>query len=1008
MNRTRSIVTALAALFVVFVAAALPAAAQTDITSGRIVGQAVDQEGQPLPGASIEAKSKQTGLHLTAVTDPRGLYRIIAVPVGTYDVTANLSGFQIRTRTGIVVTVGSAVTVDFRLQLTTVAREVTVTAEAPVIETTQTESTNTVDTNAIKSLPVSGRNFTDFVLLTPNVQRDSSRGNLALGGQRGIATMVTIDGVDSTNAFFGGIAGGAEGRSPLQVSQESVREFQVVQAGASAEFGKSSGGFINVLTKSGSNDFHGSLLGYYRPSSWQAKLAPATAGSDYTDPRDTKKNNLGGSLGGPLLKDELFFFASYERQRQNATIPINYLQTVKPAEDVLVAKYPGYPTSGSAFTQTQDADTFFGRLDLQATGSQRVTLRSNYTKYEGQSGTYSTNPTYADEHNGIEAMKNLTNVLQWNGMFGTNLINDLNLQYVKEDTPRENLPAGAGLPEIQITGGATLGGVYFLPIVATQKRYTLYDSVTYMLGNHVIKAGGDYNYTAMNQVFKGNWRGVFIFRASGSGTTAQTAFQNFQNGKWDEYREFLGLSGKTADEAGQYDQPQKDYSLFLQDQWYITPKLTATLGVRWENELNPSAPILDVNKLRNPNSGIVTPDAKIPELTNEWSPRLSLAYSPDAKTVVRFSAGRYYSRFPAILTSQLYQSNGVAGSSLTLTGRGATGPQPGDPGWGANWNPTAIQQLGNLPPGAKLPAPGVFSIDSNFKNAHTDQVTLGGERDFFGVSVGLEAQYSKGYDLERTNEINLTPSTNPTVDCPNLDPASGVACYGLKGKTNRPNPSYSTIKVYSSDARSEFWSVTMKFRKNFANGLRFFGSVTRATDKDNDSNERDYSGLSLEDLSNPDLNWGFSNRDIKWRLLANVSYDVRIVSWLDGSVGALFNYQTGRPYTATVGQDLNLDGSTVDRPTVDGVHFDRNSYRYPDFYTLDLRFALATTIGPGRFSLIGEVYNLTNTANRGTTNTTYGKGPAPAANFGVLNQVYSGLGYGYTSRAVQAAVRYDF
>ena len=1000
MKTRRIVIGALGLALFAALLAAVPAAAQTDITTGRFAGQVVDQDGQPLPGVSVEAKNKGTGLALTAVTDARGTYRIVNAPVGAYDVTANLSGFQKRIRGPITITIGSALTVDFKLALANVSQAITVMAEAPVVETTRTETATTVDSAAIQALPIVGRNFTDFVLLTPNTQRETQRGNLSLGGQRGINTMVTVDGVDFTNAFFGGTTGGAEGRSPISISQESVREFQVVQAGASAEFGRSAGGFVNVITKSGSNDFHGSLLGYYRPSEWSAKLANGT------DPRDSKKNNLGGSFGGPAVKDRLFFFGAYERQRQDTTIPISSIVPVN--EQVLIAKYPSYPLSGATYVQTQDADVYFGRLDAQPTDNHRVTLRGNYTKYDGLNGT-SSSTTQSEAHNGVEGMKSLSTVLQYNGMFGRNLINDLNVQYVKEDTPRD--AKGLNLPELQIfSGGPTLGEVSFLPIVASQKRYTVFDSVTGLFGAHVAKAGAEYNYTAMDQIFKGNWRGVFLFQNTGSGATAQTAFQNFQAGKWNEYREFLGLNGLSADQAGRYDEPQKEYAFFVNDQWFVTPKLTVTLGLRYEAQLNPNPPVLDAAKLLNPASGIVQPDATIPNAKDQWSPRLSMAYSPDSKTVLRFSAGRYYARFPAILTSQLYTSNGVRGTQYIISGVGASGPAAGQvaPGWGAAFDPTRIQQLGNLPAGTKLAAPGVFTIDPNFKNNHTDQVVLSVEREVLGMSFGLEGQYSKGYDLERTSDINLIASTNPAVDCPQLDPNSGVACYGLynattkRTSTNRINPAYGRISLYTSDATSKFWSLTVKFRKNFANGLRFFGSVTKGSDKDTDSNERNFAGLTLEDLNNPELNYGPSDRDIEWRFLTNLSYDVKLTSFLNGFAGAVFNYQTGRPLNATAGQDLNLDGNSVDRPTVDGVHFGRNSYRQPDFYTLDLRVGVAFQLGPGRLSVFGECFNCTNTGNFFKTNGQYGLGPAASTSFNIANSPTS------SPRSLQAAVRYDF
>lgn len=972
-----------------------PAAGQTDVTTGRIVGRIADQEGQPLAGATVEARNAATGLVLTGQADARGLYRLVNVPVGDWSVSATLQGFAKRTRSGVAVNVGSAVTVDFRLALGAAA-EATVTAEAPAVETTQTATQAVVDAAAIQSLPIAGRNFTDFVLLTPNSQRETQRGNLSLSGQRGIATNVAVDGVDFTNAFFGGTTGAAEGRAPIAISQESVREFQVVQSGASAEYGRSGGGFVNVVTKSGTNEWKGSAFGYYRPSEW------TSARADGVEPREAKKVNLGASLGGPVLRDRLFFFASYEQQRQDETYPLS--SAVAQAESILYYRTPGFPVprSGSDFLQTQDADVWFGRLDFQASERNRVVARVNRNEYEGLNGTNS-NPNYAESYNGIEGLETTSLVLQWNAVATPSLINDLNAQYVSESTPRKD--KGYGVPDIQVSGGARLGEVSFLPITAEQHRLTLSDSVTWLSGNHVAKAGVEFNDTGMDQVFKGNWRGVFIFTAAGS----RTALQNLEAGRWNEYREFIGLNGLTADEAGRYDRKQREYAVFLQDQWYLSSSLTATVGLRYEYQDNPDDPVLDASKVAVAGAGVVTPDARIPDAKNQLSPRVSLAWSPTPRTVVRASAGRYYSRFPAILTAQLYTSNGIAGTQYVISGVGATGPVPGTvaPGWGTEWDPTRIQQLGSLPAGTVLPAPGVFTIDPDFRNSHTDQATLGAEQELFGISFGLDATWAKGYDLERLGDVNLVRSSNPAADCPGL--SASVGCYGrtINGRRTptRINPAYARVSSYVSDGRSEFWSATFRFRRSFANGLRFFGSVTRGEDKDSDSNERNFSGIFLEDVMNPDLNWGWSDRDQRWKFLGNISWDFRISGRVDGFAGAVYSYATGRPWTPRVNVDMNNDGiSDTDRPVVGGEHLARNSYRYPDSSTLDVRVGVAMGLGPGRVSVFAECFNCANAANRGitTANQQWGTGAIPPQSFGVPDTVTN------SPRAFQAAVRYDF
>ncbi|MEO6324704.1 MAG: TonB-dependent receptor [Thermoanaerobaculia bacterium] len=962
--------------------------AQTDVTTGRIAGQVVDQDGQPLPGATVEAKNKGTGLTLSQTSDGRGGYRIVNLPVGTYDVKAALSGFRSQDRTNVVVTLGSAVTADFKLGLSTVAETVTVTGEVPSVETTQTASQTTVDQNAIKSLPSNGRNFTNFVLLTPNAQTDTQRGNLALGGQRGINTNITVDGVDFNNSFFGGASGSAEGRAPFSISQESVREFQVIQNGASVEFGRSSGGFVNVITKSGTNDFHGSAFYYVRPKSLVANFSnPATPGveANSLSPKDQKTDQYGASFGGAAVKDKLFFFGSFEQQKQTTAVPID----APVLDQDIFTKYPAY-ASDSSYNFTQDGRVFFARLDFQATDKHRFLIRGNFNHYEGVNAT-NTGATHASGYNGLEGNDTATYVASWSGMFSSSFLNDMNLQYSKDDTPREDL--APTLPEVQV-GSARYGGIAFLPISGTTDRKSIGDTVTYLAGNHAAKLGFDYNDTGMDQIFKGNWRGVFIFR----GTSAAATKANFIAGKWDEYRQFVGLNGLTADEAGRFNERQKETAFFIQDQWFAGPALTLTLGVRYERLNNPDSPVLNLrNQIGVDGNFTYAKDGRIPDVNDQWSPRLSIAWSPEknARSVVRFSMGRYWARTPELLWAQLYTSNGLQGTQITIFKNGSSTDNPGAPtnplapGWGPNFRPVGVAQITGSP--TTIATPGVSIIDPNFTNPHTDKASLGLEREFFGVALGIEGIWAKTSNLERLGDVNLAAAS--------VDPVSGLTIYS----TTRPNKAYGRVIIYKSDGRSRFGSVSMTARKNFAGGFRAFGSVTWSEDRDNDDNERNFSGIFSEDVNNLEGQYGYSGRDIKWRLLGNVSYERNLTKSIGLFASALFNYQTGRPYTAFTNVDVNKDtvGGT-DRPTVNGNHIARNTFRQPDFYTLDLRVGASFEIGPGRASIFAEVFNLTNTANRSTSNTIYGVGPDPRADFGTLN------GYTQTPRTVQLAARYDF
>ena len=218
---------------------AAPAYAQTDVTTSRISGTVNGPDGGPLPGATVEAKNQETGLVVVAVTDRDGTYRLVNLPPGTYTVTATLDGFHAAATENVRLLLGVAKTIDFTLTADTVAETIRVTGTVPVVEVTSTSASTTVQTEEIKELPSSGRDIVNLVLTTPQTRREGERNSASIGGGRGINTNFTIDGVDYNNAMFGGPVGGAEGRAPISISQESIREFSVITNGASVEFGRS-------------------------------------------------------------------------------------------------------------------------------------------------------------------------------------------------------------------------------------------------------------------------------------------------------------------------------------------------------------------------------------------------------------------------------------------------------------------------------------------------------------------------------------------------------------------------------------------------------------------------------------------------------------------------------------------------------------------------------------------------------------------------------------------------
>jgi hypothetical protein len=857
---------------------------------------------------------------------------------------------------------------------------VTVTSTASVVEGTRTEAATTIQTEQLKALPMNGRNYQDLILLTPETRKDpENRGTVLVSGQRGINTNTTLDGMDFDNGFFGGTFGSAEGRAPLALSQESIKEFSVIRNGASVEFGPSGGGVINLITKNGTNDLHGSGFYYTQPHSTVARLAIPTgsaAGTLAKEAPDTKKQQYGGSAGGPIFRDHLFYFVSYDQQKQDVGIPINSVVL----DPTIAAKYPAW-ASDPTYTQTQDGRVMFGRLDYQASGSQRFMARVNYGQYEGDHGT-SSSQSQTSGHNGIEGLQSHAYVAAWNSQWGSSLLNDFNGQYILEQTPRAQIPPD--LPEIRY-GSFSFGSVSFLPITSQADRSGFGDTVTFLSKNHVLKGGAEYNKTAISQVFKGNWRGVYVF--------AGNNLANLLAGKWTQYFQFGGLGGLTADQAGTAAFSQNELALFVQDQWFITPKLTVTAGVRWEKLDNPDNPILNPDHVLA--SGAYALDGRIPDQSNKWSPRAGFAYAPDPLTAVRLSFGRFWARTPAILFSQLLTSNGLQGTQYTVNAA-ATGPtDPLSPGWGASFDPTGVSKIDF----SKIPIPkglGVFTASTNYQDPVTDRVTLGVDRQILsGTSVGIEGTYAKAQNLERLNDPNLVYDGT-------VSPVNGQPRYS----TVRPDPFYARISTYTTDATSKYEAVTFNLQHRFTKDLQFFASATWSEDKDSDSNERNFAGAQAEDLHNLNGSYSWSNRDQRWKVGANANWNT---PWWGIGLSGTYRFTTGSPYTATTGADENRDGFFNDRPTINGVHFARNSFRQPDFYQLDFRLAktfyigsFGPTIGPVGLTALVECFNCTNTGNRFVTNFTWGTAQTPSSTFGIANGVTT------LPRTLQFAGRIDF
>src|SRR5947209_2891280 len=285
---------------------------QAQITTGTIQGDVLDEKGGAVGGASIEARNLETNLVRTETADSDGHFAFLSVPPGRYELKISQQGFATILQQNVNVTVGSVFTIPVTMKISSVSQQIVVT-DVPVIEVTKTESSSTLDESAVANTPVLGRKFEDLLTLTPGVSisQGPDGDEITINGQRGIFNNISLDGGDYNNGFFGEQMGGQ--RAAVDITLEAVKEFQVVAAGANAEYGRTAGGVVNVITKSGTNNVHGSLFEYQRLK------ALSSATSDGQPLEGFHREQFGGSIGGPIKKDKLFFFGSAEGIRENLT-----------------------------------------------------------------------------------------------------------------------------------------------------------------------------------------------------------------------------------------------------------------------------------------------------------------------------------------------------------------------------------------------------------------------------------------------------------------------------------------------------------------------------------------------------------------------------------------------------------------------------------------------------------------------------------------------------------------
>ena len=380
-------------------------------------------------------------------TTGSGLFAFVRVPVGRYTLTVDRSGFKTVKRTEIDLTVGAVVTLDVTLTVGATSESITVSGELPLVETTRSQTSTSVNERAVQELPINGRNFLDFTLLTPGVNRDPRGGDLSFGGQRGTANSLLVDGMDSNNLFFGQSAGRAgSGRNPYSFSQDAVEEFQVSTNGYAAEIGRAGGGVINVVTKAGTNDTHGNAFWYFRDRAMNANTFINKSRSIARQPYHY--NQYGGTVGGPIKKDKLFYFLSFDGQRNLNPNPVffPFAAPTDPLSQQAVQELNKYLVS---YTTGYNNDIGLAKVDWNISNADRLSVRYNIHRFRGQNFENSGSQS-AQEHTGNSNVSTNHLAVNYSRAIGSSVVFDSRFNYLtRRRTRRGQLlrPGIAGLPE---------------------------------------------------------------------------------------------------------------------------------------------------------------------------------------------------------------------------------------------------------------------------------------------------------------------------------------------------------------------------------------------------------------------------------------------------------------------------------------------------------------------------------------------------------------------------------
>ena len=956
------------ALVLVISLCAVSSANAQDLQRGEVHGFVYDSSHALVPGAKVTISNSSTGFQREQTTDQSGTYDFASLIPGVFQIKAEAPGFASITLTDINVQIGASLGLDINLPIKGQTQSVTVTAAAAAVDTSTAGINQVINSLNLETLPLSGRDYRDLAELSSSAQVvPGLRGGIRLGGQQSDYAGLVIDGQDSFNNFFGEFFGSLETKN-FTIPLESVQEFQVVTNGFAPEFGRATGGLINVITKSGTNEWHGEAHEYYRGSSLTATDAIGNP------PNIDNQNQLGGSIGFPIVKDKQFLYIAGDVQRENGPLVTNLcgggtaadctttlasitgpvfanctgptgatpctsgqIPLPGPATTgfVLPASCTATPTLGQSYlnacygvnnlgdfngsnNQFQNLFTVLGHYDWQISQANHFSARiygtRNHTSgFTGGLGQNETPISFGGTENFVN--QGVSGAFAVNTVMGRK-VNEFRVNLARETRNRN--PNGPG-EQTDLIGPSIIGQRYYLPITGTNSKVQVGDSFAYSFGKHDIKFGGDVDaFRDSNDSFLGWTAGQYNFGAfqdfanvngvSPTGNPVPEAFiQNF------------GLNNTPLQQAGLLKPAwQTGIGLFVQDKWQITPRLTFTYGLRWDGTRNPQPqtpfPGTETYTGTGPSSRAIPIPQGVPNDWKQWGPRLGLAWnvgSTESPTVIRGAWGLYYAQLPTIF---LPTAGGGKTTGLFCFFNPTCLPSVGFPYLFPQTIPNSIGELC----GTQFGCPGPNIVDPNFLNPRISNLTGSIEHTFAKSWVATvtfawaNSQHLRtgGYGSEEAWYRNFvsagTDQFGRTIIAAQT-PANHCpgALENLGGALPLDCNLATSTNITASYARGNYESAVFNLTKRFSNHYQMFMNYIWSENKDNGASERDTDTyFGQQDPFNIGLDYGRNGLDIKHQFKLGGVYEFPMGFAASATVIA----HTGVPFPLYINTDINGDG----------------------------------------------------------------------------------------------------